>query len=75
MDIVVKVITIAGTIIGASGLIGVLIGFQNFQSGTKHEDPVKAEKGVQQMLWGGATAGIATGVVASIVVALRAITF
>lgn len=75
MDTVVKIVTIAGTIYGAAGLIGLLIGWQNFQSGTKNDDPIRAEKGAQQMLWGGASAGIAAGVVAVINAALNAITF
>lgn len=75
MATVIKIVTIAGTIFGASGLIGLLIGYFNFQSGTKHEDPMKAEKGSQQMLWGGASAMIATGVVTVIVQALNAIRF
>ncbi|WP_288394393.1 hypothetical protein [uncultured Vagococcus sp.] len=75
METVIKIVTIAGSIYGASGLIGLLIGWRNFQSGTKHDDPVKAEKGAEQMLWGGSSAGIAAGVVVIITAALRAITF
>lgn len=75
MDTVIKVVQIGGTIIGAGGLVGVLIGYNNFQSGQKHDDPVKAEKGVQQMLWGGSGTMIAAGVTAAIVAALNAITF
>lgn len=75
METVIKVVTIAGSIYGASGLIGVLMGYNQFQSGTKHDDPMKAEKGAQTMLWGGASAAIAAGVVVACVAALRGITF
>lgn len=75
MTAVIKIIQITGALFGASGLIGLLIGYFNFQSGTKNEDPMKAEKGSHQMLWGGASAMVSTGVVAIIVSALNAIRF
>lgn len=75
MAIVIKIVQITGTLFGVAGLIGVLLGFMDFQSGTKNEDSMKSEKGSQRMLWGGATAAIATGVVAVIVAALKAVKF
>lgn len=75
MATVIKIVQITGSLFGIGGLISVLLGYIAFQSGTKHEDSMKADKGSQQMLFGGATAAIATGIVTAIVAALKLVKF
>jgi hypothetical protein len=75
MDIVTKIITLIGGIIGVAAAIGMLLGVKDIRSGMSNEDPRTLDKGVQQLVVGGATILAIGGIVAYILVQVNAIQF
>jgi len=75
MDIVTKIITLIGGIIGVAAAIGMLLGVKDIRSGMSNEDPRTLDKGFQQLIVGGATILAIGGIVTYILIQVNAIQF
>lgn len=75
MDLVSKIITLIGAVIGVGSAIGILIGVNEIRSGLSNEDPRTTDKGVMKVVLGGAIMIAVGGVVAYVLVQLNNIRF
>lgn len=75
MDIVTKIVTLMGGVIGIASAIGILIGVKEIRSGMSNDDSRTLDKGVEKVVVGGAIILAVGGVVAYILVQIGSITF
>ncbi|HBI2075882.1 TPA: type III secretion system protein PrgF [Enterococcus faecalis] len=75
MDIITKIVTVIGGIIGILAAMGILTGVKNLRSGMANDESRMVDKGIEQIVVGGVIAFIVTGVVAYVIVKINAITF
>ena len=75
MEIITKIVTVIGGIIGILAAMGILTGVKNLRSGLSNDESRLVDKGIEQIVVGGVIAFIVTGVVAYVIVKINAITF
>lgn len=75
MDLVSRIITMIGGVIGVGAAIGILIGVNEIRSGLANEDPRSTDKGVMKIVIGGAIILAVGGVVAYVITQLNNIRF
>ncbi|EGO8595527.1 type III secretion system protein PrgF [Enterococcus faecalis] len=75
MDIVIKIVTVIGGIIGILAAMGILTGVKNLRSGLANDESRLVDKGIEQIVVGGVIAFIVGGVVVYVIAKINAITF
>ncbi|EPI2235509.1 type III secretion system protein PrgF [Enterococcus hirae] len=75
MDIITKIITTIGGIIGVLAAISVLVGIKNIRSGMSNDDSRTLDKGIEQVIVGGVMALVVTGVVTYVITQVGNIQF
>lgn len=75
MDIVTKIITLIGSIIGVASAVGIMIGINNVRGGMANDDSRQLDKGVTQIVTGGAIIIAVGGIVAYVILQLNKIVF
>lgn len=75
MDIVIKIVTVIGGIVGILSAMGILTGVKNLRSGMANDESRMVEKGIEQIVVGGVIAFIVGGVVVYVIAKINAITF
>lgn len=73
MDVLIKLVGVIGGVMVVKGLFGIVTGLSDFQSGKKNDNPTKMDNGIESMVWGGVIAGISSGIVATVIVAIQRI--
>ena len=64
MDIVTKIITLIGGIIGLVSAVSIMFGVKEIRSGMSNDDPRTLDKGIEKVVVGGAVILAIGGVVA-----------
>lgn len=67
MDMVTKIVTVIGAVIGGASALSLMIGFNEFRRGLANDNPMDVDKGTMKMIMGGAMM-IGAGVIAAYVV-------
>lgn len=75
MDIVTKIVSVIGGIVGVLAALGIITGVKDVRSGMATDDPRKTDKGIESIIVGGVFAAIVTAVVAYVLAQLGAIKF
>lgn len=75
MDIVTKIVSVIGGIIGILAAMGILTGVKNLRSGLANDESRLVDKGIEQIVVGGVIAFIVGGVVVYVIAKINAITF
>lgn len=75
MDIVTKIVTVIGGIVGVLAALGIMTGIKDVRSGMATDNPNKTDKGIESIIVGGVFAVITTGVAAYVIAQLGAIKF
>lgn len=75
MDMITKIITLLGGIIGVVSSIGILIGVGEIRSGMANDDSRTLDKGIGKVIVGGVMVVAIIGIVAYIISQVNAITF
>ncbi|WP_270939739.1 type III secretion system protein PrgF [Enterococcus faecalis] len=75
MDIVTKIITLIGGIIGLVSAVSVMFGVKEIRSGMSNDDPRTLDKGIEKVVVGGAVILAIGGVVAYVITQVGAIRF
>lgn len=75
MDIVIKVVTLIGSIATVVGLVWVLTSTIDYFQARKNRDKSKQDEALEGILYGGILSVVASGIVAAITTQLGGITF
>lgn len=75
MDMITKIITLLGGIIGVVSSVGILIGVGEIRSGMANDDSRTLDKGIGKVIVGGVMVVAIIGIVAYIISQVNAITF
>lgn len=75
MDLVIKIITLLGAVIGVGAAIGILIGVNEIRSGMSNDDHRSTDKGITKIVMGGAIMLAVGGIVAYVITQLNAVKF
>lgn len=75
MDMISRIITLVGGIIGISSAVSLLFGIADIRSGMANEDSRTLDKGITKVVVGGAMMVAVVGIVAYILRQVSAITF
>lgn len=75
MDIVFKIITLIGAIIGAAAAVGIMFGIKDIKNGMDGDDSRTLNKGVEKVIAGGAIIISIAGIAAYVISQLQAIKF
>lgn len=75
MDIVTKIITLIGGIIGLVSAVSIMFGVKEIPSGMSNDDPRTLDKGIEKVVVGGAVILAIGGVVAYVITQVGAIRF
>lgn len=75
MDIVFKIITLIGAVIGAASAVGIMFGIKDIKNGMDGDDSRTLNKGVEKVIVGGAIIISIAGIAAYVISQLQAIKF
>ena len=75
LDIVTKIITLIGGIIGLVSAVSIMFGVKEIRSGMSNDDPRTLDKGIEKVVVGGAVILAIGGVVAYVITQVGAIRF
>lgn len=75
MDMISKIVTLLGGIIGVASAIGILIGINEIRSGLSNDDSRTLDKGIGKVVVGGVMLIAIAGIVTYILSQVNAITF
>lgn len=75
MDMVTKIITLLGGIIGIASAVGIMIGVKDVRSGMANDDSRTLDKGIEKIVVGGAVILALGGIVAYVITQVNAIKF
>ena len=75
MDMVTKIITLIGGIIGLSSAAGLILGIRDIRSGMAHDDPRTLDKGIQNIVVSGVVLTALGGIVAYVIIQAGKIQF
>lgn len=75
MDLVTKIITLIGGVIGLSSAVGIMLGIKDVRSGMSTDDPRTLDKGIEKIVIGGAVIVALVGITAYVIAQANAIKF
>ncbi|WP_157456812.1 type III secretion system protein PrgF [Carnobacterium maltaromaticum] len=75
MDMITKIVTLLGAIIGISSAVSVLFGISEIRSGLANDDSRTLDKGTTKVIVGGAMLVAIAGIVTYILTQVNSITF
>lgn len=75
MDMIAKIVTLLGGMIGIAAAIGILLGVKDIRSGMSNDDSRTLDKGIEKVVVGGVTAIALGGIVAYILAQVNAVSF